>query len=316
MDNFSTSLQLFQLKTIQYSAYLVFLKHYSLLIIPLSITMVVFPNCKINLGLQILGKRTDGFHDIETVFYPVQFCDALEVITNKQNDSAFEFTGTGLMVDGNADNNLCSKAYHLLKKDFQQLPAVKIHLHKAIPMGAGLGGGSADAAFMLKLLNDKFNLNFSTTQLLNYSLQLGSDCPFFIINKPCFATGRGEMLKEVAVDLSMYRIVLINPGIHVDTGWAFSKRSNGPKPSGHLNKSIKEIIKQPIETWKEEMQNDFETHVFTTHPQIKEIKSALYHQGALYAAMSGSGSTVFGIFNKQINTTLFKDNNYFIKIIN
>ena len=170
---------------------------------------------------------------------------------------------------------------------------------------------------MLKLLNEKFKLNISTAQLLNYSLLLGSDCPFFIINKPCFATGRGEMLEEIAVDLSSYTLALINPGIHVNTGWAFSN-INPSLPE----KSIKEIIQQPISTWKDELKNDFETAVFTAHPAVKEIKELLYAQGALYAAMSGSGSTVFGIFpqdpvgNTPIDTTVFKNKNYFINIIN
>jgi len=271
--------------------------------------VIVFPNCKINLGLQILDKREDGFHNLETVFYPVPFRDALEIIPN--NNAETEFTGTGLTVDGKAADNLCIKAYHLLKKDFPQLPAVKIHLHKTIPMGAGLGGGSADAAFMLNLLNSKFKLNLSTLQLLNYALQLGSDCPFFIINKPCYATGRGEILEEIPVDLSAYKVVLINPGIHINTGWAFSNII--PAPS---KKSIKEIIQQPIKSWKDELINDFEKPVFTAHPQIKEVKETLYNQGAIYAAMSGSGSTVFGIFETAFDTKPFGDKNYFIKTIN
>ena len=273
--------------------------------------MIVFPNCKINLGLNIPRKREDGFHDIETVFYPVQFTDALEVITNTQSDSPVEFTQTGLKVDSNTDDNLCIKVYRLLKKDFPQLPAVKIHLHKVIPMGAGLGGGSADAAFMLKLLNTKFNLNLSTPQLIQYSLQLGSDCPFFIMNKPCYATGRGEVLEELIINLSAYKIVLINPGIHINTGWAFSQIT--PTPS---KRSVKEIIQQPIETWKAELVNDFETPVFSAHPEIKEIKEVLYEQGTVYAAMSGSGSTVFGIFNSPIPVSLFSDRNYLVKTIN
>lgn len=271
--------------------------------------MLSFPNCKINLGLHILGKRDDGFHNLETVFYPVPFKDALELIPSTNTD--IEFTTTGLAVDGTAADNLCVKAYHLLKIDFPELPAVKIHLHKAIPLGAGLGGGSADAAFMLKLLNEKFKLNLSTDQLISYALQLGSDCPFFIINKPCLATGRGEMLEEIAVDLSAYKIVLINPGIHINTGWAFSNISPA-QPA----RSIKEIIHQPVNTWKDELKNDFESAVFTAHPAIKEIKEALYTQGAVYAAMSGSGSTVFGIFEPNTGPVSLKDSNYFIKIIN
>ena len=273
--------------------------------------MIVFPNCKINLGLHILGKREDGFHNLETVFYPVAFKDALELMPATNNTTEIEFTGTGLTVDGNMEDNLCVKAYHLLKKDFSQLPAVKIHLHKAVPMGAGLGGGSADAAFMLKLLNDKFKLNISTSKLLNYALQLGSDCPFFIVNKPSFATGRGEMLEEIKVDLSTYKIILVNPGIHVNTGWAFSKLT----PALPL-KSVKEIVKQPVETWKDELKNDFETAVFAVHPQVKEIKESLYQQGAIYSAMSGSGSTVFGIFERNAGSVSLKNNNYFIKTIN
>ncbi|MFZ1305037.1 MAG: 4-(cytidine 5'-diphospho)-2-C-methyl-D-erythritol kinase [Ferruginibacter sp.] len=271
--------------------------------------MVSFPNCKINLGLHILGKREDGFHNLETLFYPVPFKEALELIPSL--NSAIEFTATGLAVDGNTSDNLCVKAYHLLKKDYPEIPAVKIHLHKAIPLGAGLGGGSADAAFMLKLLNEKFKLQLSTDQLINYALQLGSDCPFFIINKPCYATGRGEVLEETTLDLSAYKIVLINPGIHINTGWAFSNIT----PALPV-KSIKEIIQQPINSWKSELKNDFETAVFTAHPAIKEIKEALYTQGAIYAAMSGSGSTVFGIFEPNTGSLALKESNYFIKIIN
>jgi 4-diphosphocytidyl-2-C-methyl-D-erythritol kinase len=273
--------------------------------------MLVFPNCKINLGLHILGKREDGFHNLETIFYPVAFKDALEIIPDSNSASEIEFTSTGLAVDGKTEDNLCIKAYHLIKKDFPQLPSIKMHLHKALPMGAGLGGGSADAAFMLKMLNEKFRLNLSTDQLINYSLQLGSDCPFFLVNKPCFATGRGEILEEIAVDLSAYKIVLINPGIHINTGWAF-KNLTPALPE----RSIKEIIQQPISTWKEALKNDFELPVFAAHPAIKEIKEELYAEGTIYAAMSGSGSTVFGIFNGTVNTSAFKNKNYFIKMIN
>jgi 4-diphosphocytidyl-2-C-methyl-D-erythritol kinase len=273
--------------------------------------VISFPNCKINLGLHILGKREDGFHNLETVFYPIAFKDALEVIPATNSTTEIEFTGTGLAVDGNIADNLCVKAYHLLKKDFPHLPQVKVQLHKSIPMGAGLGGGSADASFMLKLLNEKFHLNLSPSQLINYSLQLGSDCPFFIINKPCFATGRGEILQEIKVDLAAYKIVLINPGIHVNTGWAFSNIT-----PAHPVKSIKEIIQQPVETWKTELKNDFEVPVFAAHPPVKAIKESLYNQGAVYAAMSGSGSTIFGIFEEDVDTDSLKNGDYFIKIIN
>ncbi len=271
--------------------------------------MLLFPNCKINLGLNILRKREDGFHDLETVFYPIPFTDALELISNPRNET--EFTITGLKVDGNAADNLCIKAYQLLKKDFPQLPAVKIHLHKTIPTGAGLGGGSADAAFMLKLLNDKFNLNLSTPELLNYSLQLGSDCPFFILNKPCFATGRGENMEKIELDLSAYQVVLINPGIHINTGWAFSQISPSIR-----KRPVKQIISEPIATWKKDLKNDFEEAVFVAHPQVKLIKEDLYNQGAVYASMSGSGSTVFGIFDKAVSFTAKNGHEYFTKIIN
>ena len=252
--------------------------------------MVVFPNCKINLGLNIIRKRSDGYHDLETVFYPVEIKDALEVIRSEE----FKFTGSGLAVNGSVQDNLCMKAYQLLHSKFTQLPNVQIHLHKAIPMGAGLGGGSADGAFMLKLLNHKFQLGLPNEELIDYALQLGSDCPFFIENKPCFATGRGEDMVAVPLDLSAYTFVLINPGIHVSTATAFSHLT--PKIPA---KPIKEIIEQPIETWKDELINDFEIPVFNQHPLIAVIKQQLYDSGAAYAAMSGSGSTVFGIFNTE-----------------
>jgi 4-diphosphocytidyl-2-C-methyl-D-erythritol kinase len=272
--------------------------------------MVVFPNCKINLGLHILTKREDGFHNLETVFYPVGAKDALEIISASNAATGIEFTSSGLTVDGNTNDNICIKAYHLLKKDFTQLPDIKIHLHKAIPMGAGLGGGSADGAFALQLLNKKFNLNISTPALINYAAQLGSDCPFFIINKPCHAKGRGEILEEVSINLSKYKIVLINPGIHVNTGWAFSQLTPALP-----QKPIQRIIQQPITTWQAELKNDFEKPVFEKHPEIKNIKEVLYSQGALYASISGSGSTVFGIFENNISLQAFNNKNYFVKIL-
>lgn len=273
--------------------------------------MISFPNCKINLGLQITGKRSDGFHNLETVFYPVSLQDALELQHQTVNAAGTEFTCTGLPVAGDLADNLCLKAWELLKKDFPGLPAVKIHLHKAIPMGAGLGGGSANASFILKMLNEKFRLNLSTGQLISYALQLGSDCPFFIINKPCFATGRGEVLAEISTDLSAYSIILVNPGIHINTGWAFTQITPA-LPA----KSVKEIVLQPVDTWKAELINDFEAPVSVAHPAVKAIKDTLYANGAIYAAMSGSGSTVFGIFDRQNNFTYPATENYFIKRIN
>lgn len=270
--------------------------------------MVLFPNCKINLGLHILNKREDGFHNLETVFYPVAIKDALEIIPSHQTDNAIEFTGTGLTVDGNTADNICVKAYHLLKKDFPGLPTVKMHLHKAIPMGAGLGGGSSDGAFTLLLLNKKFNLQLSESQLMHYALQLGSDCPFFILNQPAFATGRGEILEPLQADLSSYKIIIVNPGIHVNTGWAFQQLTPAlPK------KSVAAIVAQPVHTWQQELHNDFEKPVFEKYPEIKTIKETLYKAGAIYAAMSGSGSTVYGIFEKNMATPQFPDKHYFIK---
>jgi 4-diphosphocytidyl-2-C-methyl-D-erythritol kinase len=273
--------------------------------------VVVFPNCKINLGLNILRKRSDGFHDLETVFYPIPLFDVLEVVQANgpviQQDDVL-FGESGIPVEGSKENNLCIKAYQLLKKDFPELPGIQLHLHKAIPMGAGLGGGSADGAFTLSLLNDKFHLNLSTAQLSSYALELGSDGPFFVINKACFATGRGELLEPVNIDLSNYKIVLVNPGIHINTGNAFSAITPA-LPS----LSIKEIIKNPVNTWKERLKNDFEEVVFMQHPAIRKIKDELYYAGALYAAMSGSGSTVFGFFEKETPLHLSFPYHYFVK---
>ncbi|MBS1591161.1 MAG: 4-(cytidine 5'-diphospho)-2-C-methyl-D-erythritol kinase [Bacteroidetes bacterium] len=274
--------------------------------------MIVFPNCKINLGLNIVRKRKDGFHDLETFFYPLNICDAVEII--QTNDSNYvnniTYTSTGLAIAGNEQNNLCIKAYQLLKKDFPLLPSTKMHLHKNIPMGAGLGGGSADGAFVLKLLNQKFNLQLSQQQLINYALQLGSDCPFFIINKPCFATSRGEKMNEININLSAYKFLLVNPQIHVSTSWAFAN-IQPTIPS----KSIQQIITQPIHTWKNELVNDFEKPVFQQHTSIYSIKNEMYKMGALYAAMSGSGSTIFGIFEKEKKLSYSFPKNYFVQEI-
>ena len=268
--------------------------------------MVLFPNAKVNLGLNIVGKRADGYHNLETVFYPVNLQDALEVIESAEDG----FHLSGLPVGGNPADNLCLKAYATLKNDFPHLPSVNIHLHKVIPMGAGLGGGSADGAFMLSLLNIKFQLNLSQEQLLGYALQLGSDCPFFIINKPCLATGRGENLTPVDVDLSAYKIVLVNAGIHVSTKEAFSKLMPA-QPA----KSVQSIIAQPIETWKDEFTNDFEKNVFEQFSVIKDIKENLYKAGAIYASMTGSGSTVFGVFEPTADLNFSFPKHYFYKVL-
>ena len=272
--------------------------------------MISFPNCKINLGLNILGKREDGYHNLETVFYPIQITDALEVIQNTNHDAEVncEFSCSGLHIDLESNKNICVKAYDLLKKDFPQLPKVKMHLHKKIPFGAGLGGGSANASFALQLLNKKFNLNISHLQLLNYALKLGSDCPFFIINKPCVAKGRGEILEEINIDLSAYYIAIINPLIKINTAWAFSRIvRNSP-----IN-DLKDVFKNPIKSWRNNLNNDFEEAIFSEYPLIKKIKDELYMHNALYASMTGSGSTVFGLFESVPKLNLPKE--WFIVII-
>ena len=268
--------------------------------------MVSFPNCKINLGLNIVNKRDDGYHDIETAFFPIHLKDSLEIIEKEK----FEFSTSGFSIEGEPGKNLCIKAYDLLKKDFPKLPVVQMHLHKVIPMGAGLGGGSSDGAFTLKLLNKKFELSLSEKQLINYSLKLGSDCPFFILNKPCFATGRGEILEQIELDLPDYQFLIVRPPIHISTAWAFSTI----KPLKPL-KSIKQIIQQAIPTWKTELINDFEKPVFESHPEIKNIKEKLYDAGATYASMSGSGSAVYGIFKKENTISISFPDNYFVKTL-
>lgn len=247
----------------------------------------------------MLQKRSDGFHDIESIFYPVPIHDALELIKKDgDEETTLTLTNYGLPVNGAISDNLCVKAWYLLKEGFPDLPFVKIHLLKNIPMGSGLGGGSADGAFMLQLLNDKFHLNLSTEQLTGYALQLGSDCPFFIVNQPCYATGRGENMEPISLNLSGHQLVLENPGIHIDTGNAFSQLdlNTAQNKPGHL----KRVIQQPIADWKENLNNDFEIPVFRQYPQIKVIKEKFYAEGALYAAMSGSGSTVYGLFKKSV----------------
>jgi 4-diphosphocytidyl-2-C-methyl-D-erythritol kinase len=271
--------------------------------------MIVFPNCKINLGLRILHKRSDGFHDLETVFYPVPLTDILEITIYKESEhtQVIPFTTSGLPFESDTVGNLCTKAYKLLKKDFPDLPYIQMHLHKVIPLGAGLGGGSADAAFTLKLLNKKFNLALPDAQLIHYAFQLGSDCPFFITNKPCYATGKGELMEEVKLNLSAYKLVIVNPGIHINTGEAF-RHIVPDRPE----KSVKEIIAGPIKKWKDELKNDFETFAFKRYPEIVNIKDQLYIAHAVYASMSGSGSTVYGIFPKEKKLKLSFPHHYLV----
>jgi 4-diphosphocytidyl-2-C-methyl-D-erythritol kinase len=253
--------------------------------------MIQFPHCKINLGLQVLSKRTDGYHDIETCFYPVSRTDILEVIPSNE----LSFTRSGIDVPGEDHDNLCLKAYHLIRRDFG-IGSVKIHLHKIIPIGAGLGGGSSDAAFTLRLLNEIFDLKISNGQMKNYALEVGSDCPFFIDNQPMMGTGRGEILNPVSLHLKGLHLILIKPDIHISTAEAYGGII--PQQREH---SILNTLSLPIREWKDKLKNNFEDSIFNKHPSIGHIKEKLYSLGATYASMSGSGASVFGIFEKQID---------------
>lgn len=256
--------------------------------------MVVFPNAKINLGLNITEKRPDGYHNLETIFYPIPVEDALEINISHEGNEKFRLHQAGLNIAGEVENNLVVKAYKLLDEKFN-LPPVDIHLFKCIPSGAGLGGGSADAAFMLKLLNDKFNLGLTYEELETYAAQLGADCAFFIKNEPTYAEGIGNIFSPIRLTLKGYQIWLVKPDIFVSTKDAFAQiKPHRPEMS------LKDIIMQPVEEWKGRMINDFEESVFPQFPAIGEIKNEMYRQGAIYASMSGSGSSVYGIFKGDI----------------
>ena len=257
--------------------------------------MITFPNAKINLGLNIIEKRPDGYHNLETIFYPINLQDALEVTRRENNDKEYTLHISGAPLEGEPEDNLVVKAYKLLKKDYPGLLPVDIHMYKHIPAGAGLGGGSSDAACMIKLLNDKFSLGLSTERMEEYAAKLGADCAFFIRNKPVFATGIGNLFEPVELSLKGYHIILIKPDIFVSTRDAFAE-IKPVRPAV----SLKEIVKQPMETWKHSMKNDFEDSVFKKFPEIAAIKDELYDLGAVYAAMSGSGSSVYGIFKAPI----------------
>ncbi len=257
--------------------------------------MITFPNAKINLGLNIVEKRPDGYHNLETIFYPINLQDALEVTRRENNDKEYTLHISGAPLEGEPEDNLVVKAYKLLKKDYPGLLPVDIHMYKHIPAGAGLGGGSSDAACMIKLLNDKFSLGLSTERMEEYAVKLGADCAFFIRNKPVFATGIGNLFEPVELSLKGYHIILIKPDIFVSTRDAFAE-IKPVRPAV----SLKEIVKQPMETWKNSMKNDFEDSVFKKFPEIAAIKDELYDLGAVYAAMSGSGSSVYGIFKAPI----------------
>lgn len=248
--------------------------------------MIVFPNCKINLGLKVLEKRSDGYHNIESVFIPVNLCDALETIKRDK----FFLRLSGINIEGNIKDNLVVKAYELLKKIYG-LPPAGIHLFKAIPSQAGLGGGSADATFMLRLLNDYFSLGLTDTKLYEMSLELGSDCPFFLENKIKYVTGRGDILENIDLDLKGYYISIVKPDIHISTPEAYDNIIRSEQKIG-----LKQIIDMPVEEWKIFLHNDFENYAFQKFPLLRSIKNRMYDNNALYASMSGSGSTIYGIF--------------------
>lgn len=260
--------------------------------------MIAFPPCKINLGLYVTEKRGDGFHNLETCFYPVPFCDVLEIIPADQ----FQFSSSGLTIPGSSTDNLCVKAYQLLKDKFN-VPPVSIHLHKVIPTGAGLGGGSSDAAYTLRLINDIFNLGLDTHTLRQYAARLGSDCSFFITDLAMIGTGRGEILDPCNVDLGGKYLVLVKPDIHVSTTEAYRGIVPG-KNTVPLKNTVEQI---PVKEWAGKIRNDFEDSVFCSYPIIGQLREEMYKLGALYACMSGSGSTVAGLFEEAVPLTVVRN---------
>ncbi|QZE13453.1 4-(cytidine 5'-diphospho)-2-C-methyl-D-erythritol kinase [Halosquirtibacter laminarini] len=254
--------------------------------------MLYFPNAKINIGLHITSKREDGFHNLSTLFYPTKLSDGLEIVRSERDESHLSLSG--LKIDGSAKDNLVYKAYEMIHAKYN-IPVVDLHLHKKIPFGAGLGGGSSDASFVLKGLNKMFDLHISNEMLMDMAAELGSDCPFFIINEPCFATGRGDVLTPSLLSLKGYRLVLVHPNIMVSTPDAF--RYVVPQVP---DIPLEESLSMPITRWKDHVVNHFEKSVFCQYPKIKELKDKLYQLGATYASMSGSGSTVFALFEEYV----------------
>lgn len=263
--------------------------------------MITFPCAKINLGLNIVAKRSDGYHELQTVFYPVGLTDALEIKLMSDNfpiKTDCDLQVYGAPVECNEQDNLVVKAYRLLANDFT-LPRIHAHLYKRIPSQAGLGGGSSDAAYMIRLLDERFRLNMGNAEMERYAARLGADCAFFITAESAYATGIGEVLEPTDGpwgNLNGYYIGIVKPNVAISTREAFAHITpHAPK------KCCRTIVRQPIETWRNELVNDFEAPVFAAHPQLADIKQSLYNLGAIYAQMSGSGSAIFGIFNKEIN---------------
>lgn len=259
--------------------------------------MITFPIAKINLGLNVVEKRLDGYHNLQTVFYPVPIMDALEIAPMSEgfpSDVDCDLKVTNIHIEGDEQRNLVVRAYQLLKKDFPSLPRIHTHLWKGIPTQAGMGGGSSDCAYMIRLLNDTFDLQLTNEQMQQYAAQLGADCAFFIESVPCYAEGIGEQLEPISLDLSGWYIGVVRPDIPVPTKEAFS-RIHPHYPA--LN--CREVVMQPVETWRDNLINDFEESVFALHPEIGAVKEQLYKMGATYAAMSGSGSALFGLFKEE-----------------
>lgn len=258
--------------------------------------MILYPNAKINIGLNVVEKRADGYHNLETVFYPINLLDALEITTDEHQADSVKLKVSGEAIAGRPSDNLVMKACNLMRSMFpEKIERLSVHLHKHIPTGAGLGGGSSDAAFTIKALNEKFSLGMSVYQMEQLSAQLGADCPFFIKNQPVFAEGIGDIFTDIDIVLKGKTLVLVKPDISVSTADAYSLVSPH-KP----RQSLRESLRLPVEEWKNHVVNDFESSVFKKFPEIAAIKDRLYDLGALYASMSGSGSAVYGIFNQPV----------------
>ena len=275
--------------------------------------MLTRPIAKINLGLNVVEKRPDGYHNLETVFYPVQIEDVLEVypmVPEFPSEYDCDLKVTNITIDGDEQRNLVVRAYNLLKADFPTLPRIHAHLYKGIPTQAGMGGGSSDCGFMITLLNQMFNLGLTDQQMIDYAARLGADCAFFILNRPCYAEGIGEKLQPIDLDLKGWYLSLVRPDIPVSTREAFALI----KPH-HPEVNCREVVKQPVESWRGALVNDFEGSVFVVHPELGAVKDRLYELGATYAAMSGSGSTLFALSRQPLNLDEFNSEGTFRKTI-